>query len=187
MIFQGGSTCPLRWNWQKHRTEPALQKTSRAAKRRHRKNQASKAIEAREGERQAALARKDSGLMDSPEDIPLVGKAVRGGWGIHDGIRTHIAQKMVEHASSPDPHAAVKAARVLVAMNEQQEQFLKDTSGINDDGPKPSEIVPEVMEKHGDVLAALRSAALASDSQPGSVCAPCEPGAVEAGEPSGEA
>lgn len=125
--------------------------------------------------------------MDSPEDIPLVGKAVRGGWGIHDGIRTHIAQKMVEHASSLDPHAAVKAARVLVAMNEQQEQFLKDTAGANHDGPKPAEVIPALLEQHGDIVDALRSAALAGDSQPGSVCAPCEPGAVEAGEPSGEA
>lgn len=125
--------------------------------------------------------------MSDPNDIPLVGKAVRGGWGIHDGIRSHVAQKMIQHASSVDPHVAVKAARVLVQMNEQQEQFLKDTAGITDDGPNPSEVIPEVIEKNGDILSALRSAALASDSEPGPVCSPCEPGPVEAGEPSGEA
>ena len=124
--------------------------------------------------------------MDDQSDIPLVGKAVRGGWGIHDGIRTHVAQKMVDHASSFDPHVAVKAARVLVQMNEQQEQFLKDTAGTTDDGPKPAEVIPSLLEQHGDIVDALRSAALASDSEPGPVCAPCEPGPVETGEPSGE-
>lgn len=69
--------------------------------------------------------------MQTAADIPLVGEAINGGWGITPEIRQFVAGKMVEHAGSIDPRAAIPAARVLVKMNEQQEQPKQaDSRGV---------------------------------------------------------